>query len=336
MGIERGRGRRAAGMAAAAVMIGAALVAGAAGCSADSDAGSTNAAADGPAAGAAQQDTAADPGTADQAAADPAADAAKTQEDGTPAGAGAAGQPARFRADERSIVYTGSMTVRVDAPNAAAGKAIALVAGAGGFVGSDKRTAHDGHSEATLVLRVPAAKFTTVVDQLARDLGGKEQDRALNTEDVTEQVVDIDARIASQQASVNRTRTLLASARTVAEIVSVEGELARREAELASLQAKQRRLGDLTALSTITLTLVEPTAPDATDPEDSGFLAGLKAGWSAFVASMKALLTVLGALLPWLLILGLPVAGVLWYLRRRARRATALTDGPPQGAAADL
>jgi hypothetical protein len=221
---------------------------------------------------------------------------------------------------DRSIIYTGSITVRVDNVSEAAAKAIGIVTGAGGFVGGDKRSSNDRRSEATLELRVPAPRFTAVVDQLGRQLGTEEQ-RAINTEDVTEAVVDLDARIQTQQASVTRTRTLLSRARTIGEIVSVESELAKREAELASLQAKKRRLADLTTLSTITLVLLGPDAdaPKKDEPA-TGFVAGVKAGWSAFLASMEVLLTVLGALLPWAIALGIPVFGLIWFIRRLGRR----------------
>ncbi|HEU4424979.1 MAG TPA: DUF4349 domain-containing protein [Pilimelia sp.] len=221
---------------------------------------------------------------------------------------------------DRAIIYTGSITVRVEDVDDAAAKATGIVTGAGGFVGADKRSRDDRRSEATLQLRVPAARFTGVVDQLA-GLGEEEQ-RGIDTEDVTEAVIDLDARILTQQASVNRTRALLSRARTIGEIVSIESELAKREAELASLQAKKRRLADLTTLSTITLVLLGPDAdaPKKEEP-DTGFIAGVKAGWKAFLASMEVLLTVVGALLPWLLALGVPIYAIVWAARRLARRS---------------
>jgi hypothetical protein len=237
---------------------------------------------------------------------------------GAPAEPGGAG--GRLQVD-RAIIYTGSITVRVDKVDEAAAKATAIVATAGGFVGADKRTRNDQRSEASLELRVPAARFTSVVDQLAR-LGDEEQ-RGIDTEDVTEAVVDLDARILTQQASVTRTRALLTQAKTLSEIVTIESELSKREAELASLQAKKRRLADLTTLSTITLVLLGPDAdaPKPDDEPDTGFIVGLKAGWKAFLASMEVLLTVVGALLPWLLALGLPIYALVWLTRRLARRS---------------
>lgn len=243
--------------------------------------------------------------------------------DQRPADTKQANTPARFQADPRAIVYNGSITVRVDRPDQAAGRVSGVATGADGFVGSDKRTSDDDRSEAILTLRVPAAKFAAVVDELARL--GKEESRQINTEDVTEQVVDLDARLVSQRASVNRTRALLAQARTIGEIVSIESELAKREGELGVLEARKRNLDDLTTLSTITVTLLGPDAKVAEPEPTSGFVAGLKAGWKAFLSSMRVLLTVVGVLLPWLVILGIPVAVALWLSRRLRRRPTPAT-----------
>jgi len=234
-------------------------------------------------------------------------------------------QPAQapdLRVDQRSIIYTGAITVRVEDVTIAAARAAGIATAAGGFVGGDKRNSGSGSQDATLELRVPAEKFTPVVDQLAGL--GKEEQRGINTEDVTEQTIDLDARIATQQARVDSGRKLLARAKSLGDLVLLEREVATREADLASLQAKKRRLADLTALSTITVVLLDPAAVAAQKDDGSpGFLAGLENGWKGLLASLAILLTVLGWLLPWLLAIGLPVCGVIWLYRRyRPRRPT--------------
>jgi len=222
--------------------------------------------------------------------------------------------------DQRSIIYTGAITVRVGDVNIAAARAAGMATAAGGFISGDKRNSGSGSQDATLELRVPAEKFNPVVDQLA-GLGDEEQ-RGINTEDVTEQTIDLDARIATQQARVDSGRKLLAQAKSLSDLVMLEREVATREADLASLQAKKRRLADLTALSTITVVLLDPDAVAAQEEDGPpGFLAGLENGWKGLLASLAVLLTVLGWLLPWLLAIGLPVWAIIWlYRRHRPRR----------------
>jgi len=232
--------------------------------------------------------------------------------------------------DQRSIIYTGSITVKVEDVNIAAARASGLATAAGGFIGGDKRSTGSGSSEATLELRIPAAKFSSVVDQLAA-LGTEEQ-RGINTEDVTEQTIDLDARIATQQARVDSGRRLLAQAKSLNDLVMLEREVATRESDLASLQGKKRRLADLTALSTITVVLLDPAtvAQQAKDDDTPGFLTGLENGWKGLLASLAVVLTVLGWLLPWVLALGLPAWGIVWLWRRYRRRLPgSLVTGVP-------
>jgi len=258
-----------------------------------------------------------------QKAAEGAPQAPQAQE---PAQGGAGG--VELAVDQRQIIYTGSITIRVENVERTAAEVTSMATGAGGFVGGDKRTDDGGRSEAVLTLRVPANRFTAMVDDIADK--GTDDRRAISTEDVTEDVVDLDARITTQQARVASARRLLAQAKTINDLVTLENELGKREADLASLEGKKRRLDDLTALSTITATLLGPDAQAPAPPpsDDTGFLAGLRGGWNAFTATVGVMLTVLGALVPWLVLAGLGLL-VFGYVRRlrRARPAVALA-GP--------
>jgi len=230
--------------------------------------------------------------------------------------------------DPRSIIYTGWINVRVTNVDNAATDATALAARYGGFVGGDRRVAApEEPPQATMVLRIPSEQFTAAVNELGEL--GDEESREIQTEDVTEEMVDLETRLATAEASVDRTRDLLAQAESIEDIVAVERELSEREATLASLQARQRTLDDLTTLSTITVTLAtEPAAEE--EPEESGFLAGLASGWRGLTGSLSVLLTVLGVLLPWLVVLGAPTAAVVWWRRRRTPRPAPLEPVAPE------
>ncbi len=294
--------RSAAGLAA--LLVGAALVAGTllAGCAAGSNSSSSGS-------------TAADSAKAPAAT---GGGAANSLTENVPAKGG----PAQVPTDQpvqRSIIYNGSITLQVDDVPGTAAKISSLVTAAGGFVGGDQRDLNADRSTATLTLRVPAERFGGTLDAIGRD--GNEKSRSISTEDVTATVIDLDARIKTQQASVDRMRDLLAKAQSVSDVATVEAELSKREADLESMQAKQRNLADLTALSTITVNLLGKDAAPPAKPA-TGFVGGLRRGWHAFVATVDGLLLVLGALLPFLIVLSIPLAVLLW-LRRRRRAASA-------------
>ncbi|WP_410561920.1 DUF4349 domain-containing protein [Amycolatopsis sp. cmx-4-61] len=188
-----------------------------------------------------------------------------------------------------------------------------IAQGAGGYTGQEST----GEESATLSLAVPADKLDGVLDQLSH-LGTSLVKRELNTQDVTEQVVDVEARLATQRASVERIRALLAKATSVAEITSVESELTSREATLESLERQRSSLAGSVAMATVAMTVRSVAVPPPPGEDHSGFLGGLAGGWHAFVVFGGGLLTVLGAIAPFLLFL-VPLGWLGWWLHRRRR-----------------
>jgi hypothetical protein len=221
----------------------------------------------------------------------------------------------------RAIIKTGSLTVEGDDVSDMRQKAVLAIAGLDGQVSSeDTGSDPDGKvTRANLVLKVPTKSFETAIQRLS-DLGKRLQIHQEST-DVTEQVVDVASRIESQRASLDRMRALMTKANTIAEIVSVESELTRRESDLEALLAKQKNLSLQTDLATLTLTLTAKGKPPVeTEPtQDKGFLAGLKGGWHAFTAVFSALATAVGAMLPFLVLLAI-IAVPLWRFRHRLRK----------------
>jgi hypothetical protein len=190
-----------------------------------------------------------------------------------------------------------------------------IAQGAGGYTGQEST----GETLATLSLAVPAEKLDGVLDQLSH-LGTSLVKREMNTQDVTEQVIDVEARLATQRASVERIRALLARATSVSEIASVESELTSREATLESLEQQRNSLAGSVAMSTVAMSIRSVAVPPPAAEDHSGFLGGLAGGWDAFLVFGGGLLTVLGAIAPFLLIIG-PLAWLGWWLNRRRRAA---------------
>jgi phage-related minor tail protein len=135
------------------------------------------------------------------------------------------------------------------------------------------------------------------------------------SEDVTTEVIDIGVRVRAQEKSLERVELLLARAQDLRAIIAIESQLTRRQAELDSLKAQQAYLADQTTLSTITVFLEQTEQPQREERDEAGFLSGLEGGWDALARSATVLATVIGAVLPFavvLLLLGVP----LWLLVR--------------------
>jgi hypothetical protein len=239
---------------------------------------------------------------------------AAPQDAGSQPGAPAQEVSGRVVAPGAALVRTAELTVRVDDVRAAADEAARLALAATGAVASEERSGSGEDASAVVRLRVPPAQFDDTVARLA-DLGD-ELDRRVGTTDVTDQVVDLESRLATQRASVARVRALLDGAERLADVVQIEGELTRRTADLESLQARLAAVRGQVEQSTITLSLVGERAAGAAATGPRGFSDGLAAGWDALVAVTRAVGVTAGALLPFSPVL-LVVAALLWRSRRR-------------------
>jgi hypothetical protein len=229
---------------------------------------------------------------------------------------------------ERQVIYTGSMTVRAKQVTSAALQAKQIVTTAGGYLSKEEaNTASDTEDSALLEFKIPPARYTEVSTALGKDLG-KQLSMNQGTQDVTLQIADVNSRLKSAQESLESLRTLLKKAETIGQVLQVEREINSRETDLEALQAQQKELSTQVAMATLTLRLVGPVAV-VEDPaeEPAGFLAGLKAGWTALVTLAKTALTVLGALLPWMIVV-VPVVVLAVFLTRRNRRRHPPTSPP--------
>jgi hypothetical protein len=228
------------------------------------------------------------------------------------------------------MVRTVTMEVLVDDVLAAAGRARAAAIAVDGWVSSEdvRPASGDGPAGtagwATLVLRVPSEDLDGVLTGLG-ELGEVTSSRS-SAEDVTAEYRDVEARVATLEASAQRLRDLIEEAGSVESIAGLERELASREADLDGLKARMKALGEDISRSTVTLHLAEDEAALAQAAPATGFLAGLHQGWDAFAASVTVLLTALGAVLPFAVVLALAGVPVLLW-RRRSRSSGSRSSG---------
>lgn len=213
----------------------------------------------------------------------------------------------------RQVITTADITVRSADVSRDAERAAQLTTTVGGQISGDVRAGADERQTADLVLRVPPGDVADVLTRLGEL--GEELSREVRSDDVTTVVADVDSRVASLEASLDRLRALIADATDISDLVALERELTSRETDLESLQAQQRALADEVALATVSLHLVAAEAEVPGD-EPAGFLGGLSLGWDAFLTIGATLLTALGAALPFLAtVAGLVTLAVV--LRRR-------------------
>lgn len=241
-----------------------------------------------------------------------------TRKQSSQAGGGGSQPQAAPLPTGREVVHSAELRVRSGNVEDAATKAKQMVTTAGGYVERESTSSDPARSE--IALKIPSDRYTDVLNQLSTQLGTK-LSLGQQAEDVTGEVADVEARVRSAKAALESFRKLLGRANSVGEIINVEQEIAEREADLESLQARQKSLTHRTRFATVTVTLVTKPAPPKKEEEPrGGFIGGLQNGWDAFTAFVGGVATVLGWLLPFLVtaaVLGIPVLAFRHRLRER-------------------
>ena len=197
--------------------------------------------------------------------------------------------------------------------------------------------ASSGPLRAYVTVRVPSDRYADFIAEAAKL--GTVLTESETSDDVTQQHVDMKARLGNLQAEQSRLRQLFARATSVKDMLAVEQELTRVQGDIESMQAQVAYLERQAARATVTLELTEPKPIVRPTGTDWGVTTALTDSIRAFVATMNSLIVLLGPLAALLVFVGLPVALIAWLVtrtvrRRRARRAaaskteSATPDGP--------
>lgn len=202
-----------------------------------------------------------------------------------------------------------------------------LLDGWDGMIASDKSGAdkHGKPDQEQIVLRVPSRYFSDAMTRIAAL--GTLVDSNRTSQDVTTQVIDNNVRVRTQKLSIARIQALLAQATSLNQVISIESQLSDRQARLDSLEQQQSYLADQTSLATINVYLTAPGKAIApVHKKHHSFFSGLRSGWHHLGTSTAAVLTGVGAALPFgilAVLVGMPV----WLLVRRRLAAAVPSEG---------
>lgn len=238
-------------------------------------------------------------------------------------GNGQAASAARLSPAGQQLIYTAQLTVRASDVSAAVSRATAIASDAGGYIASENASSNPDHpdqSTATIEVKIPVTAYAVTLGELSGNALGTRLSLQQQAQDVTQQVADVNSRVASDQAAISQLRALLSHAGSVGDLLDVQNQINSQESDLEALQAQQNALNHETAFATVTVTILGPkAAPKPARQKTPGLGNGLGAGWHAFRVTLSWLLAVLGAVLPFLVVLA--ALGAAGYWGRRWLRA---------------
>jgi len=229
------------------------------------------------------------------------------------------------QAFERKIIRNANLSVEVTSPTEVQRKIVSIAEMHQGFVVTSEaiqRTDQDTSKPlitVNLAVRVPAAQFNQTMEEI-RATGNRVIQEKVTGLDVTEEFMDLDARIKNQKALEVQFLEIMKRAGKVEDALNVQTELAAVRTEIEKLEGRRRFLENQSSLSTINVSLQSPTQiVNAT-----GFWYSVKSAFSdgveAASAIVLALIRVVVGLVPILVLFVLPIGLVTNFLVRRRRR----------------
>ena len=231
------------------------------------------------------------------------------------------GIPTVVVAGDRNLILTAKIDMRSKDPWATSDRAQAIASGLGGDVLNLTQSGSGDTRSASLTIRVPSSRFADALQQL-RTLEGEIQTSGVSAQDVTDQFVDLQARLAAKQAEEQRYLAILTKANTIDEILKVDASLSNVRTQIEQLTGQINSIKQRTDYSTISMSIATiavlpgDTTTKAWDPAKTVTRA---------LAALGAMLQVFADVVIWLFVFGwLPLLALAaLVLVGRARRPTA-------------
>jgi hypothetical protein len=221
---------------------------------------------------------------------------------------------------QRKIIYNATLDFVVEEFDKVPAGIESLVRGHDGWVAKSSLDIDPGRPRrGTWTVRVPVARYADFL-QAAGSLG-ELQRKAEDSREVTAEYFDLETRIRSKGVAEERLlKHLTDSTGKLDEILNVERELGRVRTEMEQMQGQMRMLQDLTALSTVTITVQERRG--YVPVENPSFGTEIVRAWQGTIAVLlgagKGLVLFTVAAAPWLIVCGLPIVFILWLRKWRA------------------
>ncbi len=193
---------------------------------------------------------------------------------------------------ERKIISTGRLQLEVDNVPSTVNKITNITVQQGGFISGSSVSGYEERKNGQVTVRVPQKNFYAAVEQI--EALGTVKSKDLQGQDVTEEYIDINARLGNFKKQEERLQEILKMANTVKDVLEIERELNRVRGEIESLTGKLNYLDKSIEMSTITVNVNE-LAPFF---EGWGITDALKQSVNGFFESISGLIVFTGFILP--------------------------------------
>jgi Cdc6-like AAA superfamily ATPase len=148
------------------------------------------------------------------------------------------------------------------------------------YVSSDQEFKSPGRKSNTIIIRVPADNFDNLLSEATQGLE-KFEHKEINVKDVTEEFLDVQARLKTKKELEQRFIDLLKEAKTVPEILEVEKQIGQLRSDIESIEGRLNYLQNRVSFSTLSMTFYESTKGESEFSQK--FKNGFKNGWENLI-----------------------------------------------------
>jgi len=230
-------------------------------------------------------------------------------------------------AADRKIIRNADITIEVPSPTDAQHRVTSIAEAHSGFVLTSEAKQRESNDPAQrtldikLVVRVPSNQFGTAFDEIKR-LAANTPEEQVKSQDVTEDFIDLEARIKTQKALEVQFLEIMRQATKIADALEVQRQIAEVRTDIEQLEGRRRFLENRSSLSTINVNIQAPK-PVITVTQ-TGFRHSLREAVSDSVSMASDMVLFFARFLimmvPVFLFLLLPSGLMIRYLMRRAKR----------------
>ncbi|MFN8138971.1 MAG: DUF4349 domain-containing protein [Fimbriimonadales bacterium] len=218
----------------------------------------------------------------------------------------------------RAVVRSASLKVRVESVEKAQKQIGTMVMGWGGFVENSQQDLNDANSGANMTLRIPSEHFNEAMEQISGL--GLRISQTVHTDDITDSIVDMQARLRTMKAQEEAYRNLLRQRRSRGEVEEYIQKLSSLRAQIEQLSGQLRGEQVRAALPIINLSLEQSSSLAAATTGDPGWL---NESWGTAYSAMGVIYRGVASLAIWALLAAPLWLPVLLVLRRFAKNPKA-------------
>lgn len=230
---------------------------------------------------------------------------------------------------ERKIIRNADLSLETDSPEEVQRRIAAIADSKGGFVVESTQSSSNvkatTRDTVTMTVRVPAEKFNESLDEI-RKAASRVIVETVKGEDVTEEFIDIEARLKAKKSLEAQFIEIMKRANSVADALDVQRQLAEVRGEIEKIEGRKRFLENQASLSTIKIRLQTPAVFSA---NSDGFFYRLKEsignGFDVALNFILGFVAFLIAILPFLILIVLPaflIARYFWKKRGKQKSAS--------------